>query len=53
MINVPVLKYHDRGDSEYTACLKNFYGVLSMADGYFEYRHYAGIGETYGYMVKK
>ncbi len=52
LINIPVLKYHDRGGSEYTACLKNFYGVLSMADGYSVYRHYSGLGETCGYMIK-
>ncbi len=52
LINIPVLKYHDRGGSEYTACLKNFYGVLSMGDGYSGYRHYAGLGETCGYMIK-
>lgn len=52
LINVPVLKYHDRGGSEYTACLKHFYGVLSMADGYSGSRHYARLGETCGYMIK-
>jgi uncharacterized protein (DUF362 family) len=52
LINVPVLKYHDRGGSEYTACLKHFYGVLSMADGYSGYRHYSGLGETCGYIIK-
>lgn len=52
LINVPVLKYHDRGGSEYTACLKHFYGVLSMGDGYSGYRHYSGLGETCGYMIK-
>lgn len=52
LINVPILKYHDRGGSEYTACLKHFYGVLSMGDGYSSYRHYSGLGETCGYMVK-
>lgn len=52
LINVPVLKYHDRGGSEYTACLKHFYGILSMADGYSGYRHYSGLGETCGYMIK-
>ncbi len=52
LINVPVLKYHDRGGSEYTACLKHFYGILSMADGYSGYRHYTGLGETCGQMVK-
>lgn len=53
LINVPVLKYHDRGGSEYTACLKHFYGVLSMGDGYSGYRHYSHLGETCGYMIKK
>lgn len=52
LINVPVLKYHDRGGSEYTACLKHFYGVLSMGDGYSGYRHYSHLGETCGYMIK-
>ncbi len=50
LINVPVLKHHDVGGSEITASLKHMYGVLSMADGQFDYRHYAGLGETCGNM---
>jgi hypothetical protein len=51
LINVPVLKYHDTGGSEMTASLKHFYGVVSMADGYSNFRHYSGLGETCGKMV--
>jgi hypothetical protein len=51
LINVPVLKHHDRNGSEVTASLKHFYGVLSMRDGMVGYRHYAGLGETCGKMV--
>jgi len=51
LINFPVLKHHDQGGSEITAALKNFYGVVSMADGEGGYRHYAGLGETCGKMV--
>ncbi len=51
LINVPVLKHHDKGGSEVTASLKHFYGILSMRDGMSEYRHYAGLGETCGKMV--
>ncbi len=51
LINFPVLKHHDQGGSEITAALKNFYGVVSMADGQVKYRHYAGLGETCGKMV--
>jgi hypothetical protein len=51
LINVPVLKHHDTGGSEITASLKHFYGLVSMADGYSGYRHYAGLGETCGKMV--
>jgi len=51
LINFPVLKHHDQGGSEITAALKNFYGVVSMADGQVEYRHYAGLGETCGKMI--
>jgi uncharacterized protein (DUF362 family) len=46
-----VLKIHDRGGSEITAALKNFYGLVTMADGYAEFRHYAGLGETSGKMI--
>lgn len=51
LINVPVLKHHDTGGSEITACLKHYYGVVSMADGQSGYRHYAGLGETCGKMM--
>ncbi|MBN1223165.1 MAG: DUF362 domain-containing protein [Candidatus Aminicenantes bacterium] len=51
LINIPVLKHHDRGGSEITASLKHFYGVLSMRDGRSSYRHYAGLGDTCGRMV--
>jgi len=51
VINVPVLKYHDTGGSEITASLKHFYGVVSMSDGYSNFRHYNGLGETCGKMV--
>ncbi len=51
LINFPVLKHHDQGGSEITAALKNFYGVVSMADGQVGYRHYVGLGETCGKMV--
>jgi len=51
LINIPVLKYHDTGGSEMTASLKHFYGVVSMADGYSNFRHYNGLGETCGKMV--
>lgn len=51
LINVPVLKHHDTGGSEITACLKHYYGVLSMDDGYSGYRHYDGLGETCGKMM--
>ncbi len=51
LINVPVLKHHDTGGSEITVSLKHFYGILSMADGYSGFRHYAGLGETCGKMI--
>jgi hypothetical protein len=51
LINVPVLKHHDKKGSYITASLKNFYGVVSMGDGQHEYRHYTGLGETCGKMV--
>lgn len=46
LINVPVLKYHDKGGSEITASLKHMYGVVSMSDGQSDFRHYSGRGET-------
>ncbi len=53
LINVPVLKHHDIGGSEVTASLKHVYGILSMAGGddLYDYRHYAGLGETCGKMM--
>jgi len=52
LINVPVLKHHDKGGSEITASLKHMYGLLSIEDGVSnEYRHYAGLGETCGKMM--
>jgi hypothetical protein len=51
LINVPVLKHHDRGGSEITAALKHFYGLVSMSDGRSNIRHYSGLGETCGKMV--
>jgi uncharacterized protein (DUF362 family) len=48
LINVPVPKHHDTGGSEITACLKLFYGIVSMSDGQSGFRHYAGLGETCG-----
>jgi uncharacterized protein (DUF362 family) len=51
LINVPVLKHHDRNGSEITASIKHFYGVLSMRDGHGKYRHYSGLGKTCGKMI--
>ena len=44
LINVPVLKHHDRGGSEITAALKHFYGLVTMSDGQSPSRHYSGPG---------
>ena len=51
LINVPVLKHHDKGGSEITAALKHFYGLVSMKDGHSPARHYLRLGETCGKMV--
>ena len=51
LINVPVLKHHDRGGSELTGALKHMYGLVSMLDGQNGFRHYAGLGETCGKMI--
>jgi len=51
LISVPVLKHHDEGGSEITACLKHMYGVLSMSDGVSRNRHYGRLGTTTGTMV--
>ncbi len=53
LINVPVLKHHDRGGSEITGALKHFYGILSMSDGYSTFRHYGGLGQTSGRMMAR
>lgn len=52
LINVPVLKNHDwTGGSEITVSLKHMYGILSMADGLYDFRHFNGMGETCGKMM--
>ena len=53
LINVPVLKHHDRRGSEITGALKHFYGVVSMSDGYRQFRHYVGLGETCARMIQR
>jgi len=51
LINVPVLKHHD--GCGITGALKNFYGVLSMADGWKGERHYGELGLQCGEMITK
>jgi len=51
LINVPVLKHHDQGGSEFTGALKHVYGIVSMADGQQPFRHYSGLSETCGKMM--
>jgi len=51
LINVPVLKHHDVGGSEFTGALKHVYGLVSMSDGQSDFRHYGGLGETCGKMM--
>jgi uncharacterized protein (DUF362 family) len=51
LLNVPVLKHH--GGCGVTGSLKSYYGILSMADGYRQERHYEKIGEHLGEMVAK
>ncbi len=51
LINIPVLKHHDRGGSEFTGALKHMYGMLSMSDGQWALRHYETMGETCGKMM--
>ena len=51
LINVPVLKHHDTGGSEFTGSLKHMYGLVSMLDGQSDFRHYGGLGETCGKMM--
>ena len=49
LINLPVLKHH--GGSGITGALKSFYGVLSMADGNKDARHYERLGQHCGEMI--
>jgi uncharacterized protein (DUF362 family) len=49
LINVPVLK--DHSGAYITAAIKNMYGVLSMLDDYYSFRHYSGLGESCGKML--
>lgn len=51
LINVPVLKHH--GGCGITGALKNFFGVLSMADGKSGERHYENLGLHCGEMIVK
>jgi len=48
LINVPVLKTH--GGTGITGVLKHSYGILSMADGYSNIRHYSNSGMQCGKM---
>jgi len=48
LINMPVLKTHD--GCGITACLKNFYGVLSMGHPPRDY-HYGEAGKVWGEMI--
>jgi hypothetical protein len=48
LINVPVLKTH--GGTGITGVLKHSYGILSMADGYYNVRHYRDSGTQCGKM---
>jgi uncharacterized protein (DUF362 family) len=53
LINLPVLKHHDRGGAEFTGAVKNMYGILSMHvdDDLMSYRHYRGLGRTCARML--
>jgi uncharacterized protein (DUF362 family) len=48
LINVPVLKTH--GGTGITGVLKHSYGILSMADGHSDIRHYGESGTQCGKM---
>jgi hypothetical protein len=50
LINMPVLKTHD--GCGITACLKNFYGVLSMGHPPRDY-HYGEAGKIWGEMIAR
>ena len=49
LINVPVFKHH--GGCGITGALKNSYGVLSMADGKKDERHYDKLGQHCAEMI--
>jgi uncharacterized protein (DUF362 family) len=49
LINIPVLKHHD--GCGITGALKSFFGVLSMADGKKDERHYEKVGQHCGEMI--
>ncbi|MFH0897233.1 MAG: DUF362 domain-containing protein [Candidatus Bathyarchaeota archaeon] len=49
LINIPVLKHHD--GCGITGALKIHYGVLSMADGQRDERHYERLGQHCGEMI--
>ena len=49
LINLPVLKTH--GGTGITGALKHCYGILSMADGYSDIRHYSQAGAQCGKMI--
>jgi uncharacterized protein (DUF362 family) len=51
LINIPVLKHHD--GCGVTGAVKNYYGILSMADGRRSERHYAKLGAHCGEMIAK
>ena len=51
LINVPVLKHH--GGCGITGALKSFYGIVSMADGKSDERHYEKLGQHCGEMIAK
>ena len=50
LINMPVLKTHD--GCGVTACLKNYYGVLSMGHPPRDY-HYGEAGQVWGEMIAR
>jgi hypothetical protein len=51
LINFPVLKHH--AGCGVTGAVKNYYGILSMADGWSSGRHYEKLGLHCGEMISK
>jgi uncharacterized protein (DUF362 family) len=51
LINVPVLKHHD--GCGVTGAVKNYYGIVSMADGRRPERHYEKLGLHCGEMIAR